>query len=776
MVKVIDHLLKAVCDAAVFNPEVQVAPACILWPDRDRQWEAVMPTLQAELPELLLLGDYVPDKRIGPAIWLRCVIAGLVDDVSLPKDCPPIFYLPGVSRQDLRAVETCPEHLKPLAELQYRGCIWSQINGKDWTIFAYLKSDQGGLGLDVSGDNEAKLAMRSAFNCLVDEEIEFLRDKRLDCDYFNTLLTSGDPVRDLLQWLDRGDTFQESLDSNQWRAFVDICKSQFNYNPQEEGQLEGASRLAEHSGTWKAVWDRFCEAPKRYSTIPTQIRQCQAPKQSLFWNLNDGAFAGWPQWNDDQENKLRQELSALGNLTPEVVRKKIINLEEEHGKRRNLVWAELGEAPLARLLGPLVGLTELVGNSLAAGSINDLVKGYSDNGWRVDDALLRTLALIENQDDFAVVSRVITILYQPWAESSARYLQGLVEKSFYPGKTILEAEPITASAGECRLFVDGLRFDLARRLSAMLEEFGCKVEATPFWVPLPSLTATGKPAVAPLFTSGKVAEVGAGYAFEPITAYLLQKSIAENGWQILGTNENGDSQGLAWCEFGDIDHEGHHQGWKMVRSLDGLLQDICSRILTLLKSGWRQVKVVSDHGWLLLPGGLPKSVLPVCLTESKWGRCASLKEGAKTDERTYPWFWDPGQFVALAEGVSCYKAGQEYAHGGLSLQECLTLQLTVTGSTNHQKMQVTIKQIKWIGLRCRVTIDRNDICLRLDLRRFATEQGSSLVSNINEFDEGKTSVVVEDDDLTGKNAWLVLLDTNDTVITQVDTVIGGENI
>ena len=52
-----DHLLKAVRDAAVFNPEVQVAPACIIWPDRDRQWEAVIPILQAELPETSDLGQ-----------------------------------------------------------------------------------------------------------------------------------------------------------------------------------------------------------------------------------------------------------------------------------------------------------------------------------------------------------------------------------------------------------------------------------------------------------------------------------------------------------------------------------------------------------------------------------------------------------------------------------------------------------------------------------------------------------------------------------------------
>ena len=66
----------------------------------------------------------------------------------------PVLYLPGYSRQDLRAVESCPEPIKLLAELQYRGVIWSQINAKDWTILAYLKSEQGGLGLDVALDNE----------------------------------------------------------------------------------------------------------------------------------------------------------------------------------------------------------------------------------------------------------------------------------------------------------------------------------------------------------------------------------------------------------------------------------------------------------------------------------------------------------------------------------------------------------------------------------------------------------------------------------------------
>ena len=45
--------------------------------------------------------------------------------------------------------------------------------------------------------------MQLALYRLLDEDIELLKGKRLDKDYFNTLLTDVDPVRDLLQWLSR---------------------------------------------------------------------------------------------------------------------------------------------------------------------------------------------------------------------------------------------------------------------------------------------------------------------------------------------------------------------------------------------------------------------------------------------------------------------------------------------------------------------------------------------------------------------------------------------
>ena len=129
--KLLDRLSKAIREAGVYNPDIQVAPACILWPDRDHQWEAAIPILQAEMPELMVLGDCAPEKRTGPAIWLRYAISGFAEDIELPEGKTPILYLPGVSRQDLRAVESCPDELKPLAELQYQGVIWSQVRSEE---------------------------------------------------------------------------------------------------------------------------------------------------------------------------------------------------------------------------------------------------------------------------------------------------------------------------------------------------------------------------------------------------------------------------------------------------------------------------------------------------------------------------------------------------------------------------------------------------------------------------------------------------------------------
>lgn len=774
--RILSHLVEAVRSAAVYNPDVLVAPACILWPDKDRLWEPVMPLVQTALPELLIFGEFLPEKKIGPAIWLRCMLAGTVEDTVLPEDRTPVLYLPGVSRQDLRAVETCPDPLKPLAELQYRGTIWSQVNAKDWTLLAWLKSDQGGLGLDVAQDRETKTAMHLSLHRLLDEELELLKGKHLDKDYFNTLLTGGDPIRDLLLWLDQGEAFQAARGTNEWNAFVAVCRSRLGFHPVNDGPLAGATLLAAHDGPWEAVWERFCEAPQRYPNIPSQIRKCQPPSDTIFWHTGGSECSGWPQWNENQEKQLYEALMALSKIPAHEAVDKLNALEAHHGPRRELVWAQLGEASLAGALQHLADMAEHCRAGLAAGTVEDLAKGYQQQGWRVDDGMIRALAQVSAARDLEAVSTAIRAVYLPWAETSARHLQKIIHGAAYPGGTCLTTQPAAAETGDCIFFVDGLRFDAGKRLGDMLDRAGFTTTQTPAWAALPSVTGTGKPAVAPIFISDKIQEQPTGYNFELLSHYQLHKTIKENGFQILMKQDFGDVTGKAWCEFGDMDHEGHTRGWKLATYRDVLLKEIRDRIAALLAAGWKRVRVVTDHGWLLLPGGLPKTDLPAALVDTKWGRCASVKQGASTDERLYPWYWNPHQYVALADGISCYKKGEEYAHGGLSLQECLTLELLVMPKAiDLADTSIDITDVVWKGMRCTIAVDGNVSGLVMDIRTQAGNAQTSVALSTKPLKiNGTASVVVENEEMEGLAAVVVLVDDTGTLMAQLDTKIGGE--
>ena len=777
--RVLDRLIQSIRKTADHNRDIQVAPFCILWPDKERQWEGVLPLLQDALPELLCLGDYAPDKRTGPAIWIRCVLAGCIRDVQLPSDKTPVLYLPGIGRTDLRSVDSCPEDLRPLVPLQFLGAFFSQINSKDWTIGAFAKSSQGGLGLDVSRDSETRRAMQLAIGVFLEEDTAFLKDKHLDKNYFNALLTGGDPVRDVLLWLNDPEVFQGTRTDNAWQAFVELCKSRLGFDPAGDA-LAGCACLARHEGPWRAVWERFCEAPTRYPHIPDQIRKCTPPTNSMLWLQRNEHTEGWPQWNEKEETSLRSQLLALSTLPEHTARKKIQDLEKEHGHRRSLVWAELAEAPLALALGFLNFVAQLTERPLYADNVEELAEQYTSRGWQADNYALYALAHADSLQNAQAIGTALRSVYLPWLEAAARTLQKLCAQSGYPGGTCRDCAAPAFQSGDCVLFVDGLRYDLGRRLSEDLDSAGCSVTETAVWAALPSVTATGKPRVSPVPDRFAGSEHTADFAPSVrdtgtmVTSPVLKRQLQDAGWTILENTETGDGQGQAWCEFGNIDHEGHNRGWKLAGQVQDLVKEICDRITDLLQAGWKRVHVVTDHGWLLMPGELPKSSLPAFLTENKWRRCALLKEGASCDELLVPWFWNPDAPVALADGISCYKKGEQYAHGGLSFQECLTPRLTVTRQTSAPRIAVQFTDIVWRGLRCKIAVDGDFAGLVLDIRTRPGDARTSLVMGTKPLDDsGKASVVIENEDLENSKAFLVLTDEKGTLHCQQECTIGS---
>ena len=223
---VIEALVRSLEAAAKFNPNDVVHPYAVLWTDHDAQWQPLIPQLRRLLPQLLTFGDYEPAHRIGPAIWLRSVVDRALPEIEIPEGATPIVYLPGVSRQELRAVQECPDSLKPLVELQYRGVCWTQKNGKDWTVEAFLVSEEGGLGLDVARDATTRRAMLGALAELATTSVDRLKGKHLEAEDFDKLF-SDDPAKDLLLWLSDPEAVKSGWNGGRWSCVQVALQGRF---------------------------------------------------------------------------------------------------------------------------------------------------------------------------------------------------------------------------------------------------------------------------------------------------------------------------------------------------------------------------------------------------------------------------------------------------------------------------------------------------------------------------------------------------------------------
>src|SRR5690606_29257325 len=120
--------------------------------------------------------------------------------------------------------------------------------------------------------------------------------------------------------------------------------------------------------------------------------------------------------------------------------------------------------------------------------------------------------------------------------------------------------------------------------------------------------------------------------------------------------------------------------------------------------------------------------------------------------------------VAYAPGVSSFIAGADYAHGGLSLQECLVPVLDLVVVSPAAAAQVTIKAVTWKGLRCVVEVDSPSAGLTVDVRTKPALAKSSLVASVTPLEAGKASVAVADDDNLGAAAVVVILGADGQVL------------
>lgn len=748
---------------------VEEPPAAVLWTDADGQWQPVVKKLQERLPQLVVHGIYDPERRTGPAVWLKCIV-GRTIDLALAKDVVPIVYLPNVSRQTLRAAGDCPVLLQPLVELQYRGAVWTQRNGKDWTVEAFLISDDG-LGLDVSRDDGTRNSLHSALPVLAETPIPQLEGKRLEAEDFDKLMV-GDQPRDLLEWMNDPKGAREGWGEGKWHAFRSRCRKEYGFDPDAEGAVGAAERLGlRKEAPWQQLWDRFSEAPALYKALPDLLTR--AKPSELVFNPES-----WPDENDKAEARLRTALLELATADGTTAREAVLKLEAEHSRRRNWVWAKMGRSPQAQALEILAALASKAGRALNGASLEEIAKNYENGGYEVDLMLVRVLGEGKSNQDRAAIQAAARALYLPWLRLAAELFQQLSAKTPFGGAG--QQPMIEANVGECLVFADGLRFDLGQELRALCEARGLRVAFDRRWAGTPTVTATAKPAVSPvagLLQGGLTLpddftpSIKAGG--QELNTARFRELLKTAGYQFLGAAETGDASGKAWTECAQIDRRGHDLQLGLANLVAEELDGIVERVTELLDAGWRKVRVVTDHGWLLVPGGLPKTDLPGYLVESRWARCAAIRGQSKVSVPKVGWFWNVSAEAAIAPDITAFVAGVCYAHGGLSVQECLIPILTIQPSKEAVPVTARIKIVEWQRLRCRVTLETPMAGVTVDIRTKANAPDTSLASAPKATDAtGQASLIIPDDEQAGAAAVVVLLDASGTVLTKQATTIG----
>jgi hypothetical protein len=767
-----DKVVQALKQAEHHNSQVMVKPEVILWPDPENQWNEVMGDLQQEMPQLLIYGSYDPNKNQGPAIWLKCMISRALPEANWEATKIPIIYLPGVAKSDLRNVENAVFNFQPLLEYQYTGALFIQENGREWSILAFVENPINGLGVKVSKDNATRDALKKTLPSIFQDREVLANKTIIDADYLNNQLFP-DIIPTILKWMCKGDGFLRNMDSGKQEVFVNLCKSQYEFEPDHKNIKSIAEKLGSQKNSWKYVWQLYAAAPHKYPELLELLRLAKPA------DLGSGMFAipeeSWPQLNEEREEALAQALTKAAKQDPAKALAALQELEKEHSERRNWVWFELGKAPLANALQELLAMATKTQESYSSVSIDAIKEYYTGHGFKTDQYMRKALAKVKSEKDKTIVKSLIQLFYQPWLENITAKFQ----KHVMQDAGIFTSQTAKPELESYVLFVDAFRYELAEEFKHRLEKQKLKVSLNAGWSAIPSLTPTAKPNVSPIATAVSIQSQITEFRPQLSNGKDLQTQVFRDAlkaanFTLVTQHSDIRPEGKNWQEIGDIDTKGHEEQADMVKRVEELFDQVQESLDVAFEKGITRIKIVTDHGWLLLPGGLPKTLLNAGLTETRWGRCALIKEDASTTLMQLPWRWNPSIYIAYAPGISFFKANEEYAHGGISVHECLVPEMIVE-NPNANRIAAEIVHVKWVSIKCEVQTSDLPDGYRVDIRtRYNDEKTSVLeASSKGKKLTGNTVRLIADDNYEFQSAMVVLLDENNRILDRKPTTVGG---
>ncbi len=351
----------------------------------------------------------------------------------------------------------------------------------------------------------------------------------------------------------------------------------------------------------------------------------------------------------------------------------------------------------------------------------DLVTAYTNRWWQLDWLHLRIRAACSKETGLEKVRWVTDLAYFDYVAQINQLFTDLVEREgIWPPEGTTGVESLRESlwrAGRGRravIMADALRWDLGKRIKEKLGE-ECVLEC--FMATLPTKTPFGMATLLPLdaqqvtvdFTASGGPDIrqgtGGNLAEREGRKRCLESAVCgKNGrarvhFVDLGALLQGSTVPnvpLVVVFDNTIDEQGEKGTEQLPTLAEQLVANLQRAIERLHAAGIGVVHVVTDHGFLLLPGdaidALGRPEVPVTCVYAREERWAALKPDAPpADVFRMVLSLAPEHILGFPRGIRTLTKASPYLHGGISLQECVITHLESRMGAPQARLRVDVR-------------------------------------------------------------------------------------
>ena len=303
-----------------------------------------------------------------------------------------------------------------------------------------------------------------------------------------------------------------------------------------------------------------------------------------------------------------------------------------------------------------------IGQPHLISSLPQLAEYYRDTFAPLDTAMRRIYVEWLNEPDvlrpmqeyFETQNKLMLDVWFGLADSYEQTQQGLLTKMFAQGRNKTAV-----------IVCDGLRLEMAEAIAKRKFHSGISIGKTTAWSKLPSVTPNGMSAL-----YGLPSAIGESIAKRQAA---LKQEVPDVEIMPLDKLNNSVTASKLVLTYGNIDEIGETLQMAGLAEISGYEEKLYASIQQLLRMGYNDVFLTTDHGYLITGILDEADKVPAPAGASIDERFAVSTDPLQCGliERNDVWTSGSYQYYARTDKPFRTKGKYGYAHGGMTPQECL---------------------------------------------------------------------------------------------------------